>query len=276
MADSPLKESASVNMEKQQPQEAEKAEDTASHSASTTTNDNSSEEPGEECDTAANDDPPSMSTTAEVAPDQELCDQNTTDQSSAVQQPCTAEVFNGPMHESQNINIMEEASGDDEMNPIAATETNGNNVETTSTNKLTSTNDDSPNMDVGLADGASASAAPDVQPPQQHEPQQQQEEQHPPSAAIAASVGTGPAAAVAVEAPSQPAAAFAAMPAARKKKKRSPPPIQPGQSTGRWTTAEHNTFLEGLKVFGREWKKVALRIPTRSSSQVRSHAVRNA
>lgn len=57
-----------------------------------------------------------------------------------------------------------------------------------------------------------------------------------------------------------------------KKKKRSPPPVQPGQSSGRWTHTEHEAFLEGLKVFGREWKKVAVRIPTRTSAQVRSHA----
>lgn len=45
-----------------------------------------------------------------------------------------------------------------------------------------------------------------------------------------------------------------------------------GVSTGRWTYEEHQAFLEGLKVFGREWKKVATRIPTRTSAQIRSHA----
>lgn len=43
-------------------------------------------------------------------------------------------------------------------------------------------------------------------------------------------------------------------------------------STGRWTKEEHEAFLKGLKVHGREWKKVALNIPTRTSSQIRSHA----
>lgn len=43
-------------------------------------------------------------------------------------------------------------------------------------------------------------------------------------------------------------------------------------SFGRWTRAEHQAFLQGLKQFGREWKKVALNIPTRSSAQIRSHA----
>eukprot|EP00548_Thalassiothrix_antarctica_P007662 CAMPEP_0194150242 /NCGR_PEP_ID=MMETSP0152-20130528/42246_1 /TAXON_ID=1049557 /ORGANISM="Thalassiothrix antarctica, Strain L6-D1" /LENGTH=437 /DNA_ID=CAMNT_0038853037 /DNA_START=27 /DNA_END=1340 /DNA_ORIENTATION=- len=47
---------------------------------------------------------------------------------------------------------------------------------------------------------------------------------------------------------------------------------KPGQSAGRWTPEEHQEFLEGLKIFGREWKKVAERIPTRTSAQIRSHA----
>jgi SHAQKYF class myb-like DNA-binding protein len=45
-----------------------------------------------------------------------------------------------------------------------------------------------------------------------------------------------------------------------------------GQSAGRWTQEEHQAFLEGLKECGREWKKVAMRIPTRTSAQIRSHA----
>ena len=44
------------------------------------------------------------------------------------------------------------------------------------------------------------------------------------------------------------------------------------QIAGRWTAEEHQEFLEGLKIFGREWKKVAERIPTRTSAQIRSHA----
>ena len=43
-------------------------------------------------------------------------------------------------------------------------------------------------------------------------------------------------------------------------------------SFGRWTKEEHQAFLQGLKVYGREWKKVAQNIPTRSSAQIRSHA----
>jgi SHAQKYF class myb-like DNA-binding protein len=54
-------------------------------------------------------------------------------------------------------------------------------------------------------------------------------------------------------------------------RKRSPH-VKAGQSNGRWTHEEHQSFLEGLKVCGREWKKVASRIPTRTSAQIRSHA----
>lgn len=42
--------------------------------------------------------------------------------------------------------------------------------------------------------------------------------------------------------------------------------------SGRWTAAEHEAFLRGLRVYGREWKKVATCIPTRTSAQIRSHA----
>jgi SHAQKYF class myb-like DNA-binding protein len=44
------------------------------------------------------------------------------------------------------------------------------------------------------------------------------------------------------------------------------------ESTGRWTAEEHREFLRGLQLHGREWKKVATLIPSRSSAQVRSHA----
>lgn len=41
---------------------------------------------------------------------------------------------------------------------------------------------------------------------------------------------------------------------------------------GRWTVEEHESFLTGLKIYGREWKKVATCIPTRTAAQIRSHA----
>jgi len=42
--------------------------------------------------------------------------------------------------------------------------------------------------------------------------------------------------------------------------------------TGRWTPAEHAAFLRGMALHGREWKKVARTIQSRSSAQIRSHA----
>jgi len=45
-----------------------------------------------------------------------------------------------------------------------------------------------------------------------------------------------------------------------------------GRLTGRWTREEHEAFLEGLKMHGREWKKVAQKITSRTSAQIRSHA----
>jgi SHAQKYF class myb-like DNA-binding protein len=41
---------------------------------------------------------------------------------------------------------------------------------------------------------------------------------------------------------------------------------------GRWTEQEHQSFLAGLRLYGREWKKVASKIKTRTSAQIRSHA----
>ena len=40
-----------------------------------------------------------------------------------------------------------------------------------------------------------------------------------------------------------------------------------------WTPAEHQLFLQGLEQYGRgKWTQISELIPTRSSSQVRSHA----
>ena len=63
-----------------------------------------------------------------------------------------------------------------------------------------------------------------------------------------------------------------ASPTPNKKKRKRTSQKLPGTSTGRWTREEHQAFLEGLKECGREWKKVAQRIPTRTSAQIRSHA----
>ncbi|DBA00909.1 TPA: hypothetical protein N0F65_006109 [Lagenidium giganteum] len=45
-----------------------------------------------------------------------------------------------------------------------------------------------------------------------------------------------------------------------------------GMNGGRWTEQEHQSFLAGLRLYGREWKKVASKIKTRTSAQIRSHA----
>lgn len=41
---------------------------------------------------------------------------------------------------------------------------------------------------------------------------------------------------------------------------------------GRWTDEEHNKFMEGIKIFGKDWKKVQQYVGTRTSAQSRSHA----
>lgn len=47
---------------------------------------------------------------------------------------------------------------------------------------------------------------------------------------------------------------------------------QAGYLSGRWTTEEHEIFLGCLQQYGREWKKIAYKIPTRTPAQIRSHA----
>ena len=41
---------------------------------------------------------------------------------------------------------------------------------------------------------------------------------------------------------------------------------------GRWTEAEHNRFIEGLKLYGKDWRLIEEHIGTRTCSQIRSHA----
>ncbi len=45
-----------------------------------------------------------------------------------------------------------------------------------------------------------------------------------------------------------------------------------GRTSGRWTAEEHRKFVEALKRFGKQWKKVEDYIKTRSGAQIRSHA----
>ena len=49
--------------------------------------------------------------------------------------------------------------------------------------------------------------------------------------------------------------------------------IFPGQEhTGRWTKEEHEAFLSALQQYGKEWKKVAAKVKTRTVVQTRTHA----
>lgn len=41
---------------------------------------------------------------------------------------------------------------------------------------------------------------------------------------------------------------------------------------GRWSREEHDAFMEGLTTYGREWKKIAAMIPSRTVVQIRTHA----
>jgi len=44
------------------------------------------------------------------------------------------------------------------------------------------------------------------------------------------------------------------------------------KASGRWTKEEHERFIEGLKQFGKNWKKVEEFVGTRNGAQIRSHA----
>jgi len=49
--------------------------------------------------------------------------------------------------------------------------------------------------------------------------------------------------------------------------------VESGQEhTGRWTKEEHEAFLKALKMYGKEWKKVAAKVKTRTVVQTRTHA----
>jgi len=49
--------------------------------------------------------------------------------------------------------------------------------------------------------------------------------------------------------------------------------VETGQEhTGRWTKEEHEAFMHALQVYGKEWKKVAAKVKTRTVVQTRTHA----
>ena len=41
---------------------------------------------------------------------------------------------------------------------------------------------------------------------------------------------------------------------------------------GRWVKEEHDKFLQGLKLYGKDWKNIQTLVETRTAAQVRSHA----
>jgi len=43
-------------------------------------------------------------------------------------------------------------------------------------------------------------------------------------------------------------------------------------NVGRWTRDEHLTFIKGLELYGKGWKKIATLIKTRTVVQIRTHA----
>jgi SHAQKYF class myb-like DNA-binding protein len=42
--------------------------------------------------------------------------------------------------------------------------------------------------------------------------------------------------------------------------------------SGKWGASEHQLFLEGLASFGKDWKKIASKVRTRTLTQIRTHA----
>lgn len=45
-----------------------------------------------------------------------------------------------------------------------------------------------------------------------------------------------------------------------------------GVSNGRWTKEEHLQFLESIRLYGKDWRKIEEHVGTRTCSQIRSHA----
>ena len=47
---------------------------------------------------------------------------------------------------------------------------------------------------------------------------------------------------------------------------------QTKKTFGGWTKEEHQRFIDGLKLYGKNWKKVEEHVGTRNGAQIRSHA----
>jgi SHAQKYF class myb-like DNA-binding protein len=58
----------------------------------------------------------------------------------------------------------------------------------------------------------------------------------------------------------------------RMQNKSAKKPAMMNTLTGRWTKDEHEKFLDGIRIYGKEWKKIASMIDTRTVVQIRTHA----
>jgi len=45
-----------------------------------------------------------------------------------------------------------------------------------------------------------------------------------------------------------------------------------GAVNGRWTREEHQQFLESMRLYGKDWKRIEEHVGSRTCSQIRSHA----
>jgi len=45
-----------------------------------------------------------------------------------------------------------------------------------------------------------------------------------------------------------------------------------GAVNGRWTKEEHLSFLESIRLYGKDWRKIEEHVGSRTCSQIRSHA----
>ncbi|CAI2385096.1 unnamed protein product [Moneuplotes crassus] len=48
--------------------------------------------------------------------------------------------------------------------------------------------------------------------------------------------------------------------------------VRENQEVGRWKKSEHDDFIKGLKMYGKDWKKIEALVKTRNGAQIRSHA----
>jgi SHAQKYF class myb-like DNA-binding protein len=65
---------------------------------------------------------------------------------------------------------------------------------------------------------------------------------------------------------------MAATAALRRRQDQPSATTKPNYSRGRWTTEEHERFLHGLALYGKNWRPIASYVQTRTIVQVRTHA----